>query len=105
MPSKRRQAIRDSWTLFTNHGAVLLYIALRPQATVRQMAEELAISPRTVLRMLADLTASGHVTIKKTGRRNCYHVHPEQGLGRPELEDFSLAKFLESFSGGLAKRD
>src|SRR3712207_4650070 len=90
---------RPSWTFLTNHGHVLLAIAQRPDARLRDIAETVGIAERAAFRIVGDLERDGYVTKRREGRRNLYVVHPEQPL-RPPLERHeavgSLLRLIET---------
>src|SRR5437763_8445768 len=60
------------WGFLTNHGRVLLCIAHDPEARLRDIAAELAITERTAYGIVTDLTEAGYVLKEKDGRRNRY---------------------------------
>ena len=69
-----------TWTLITNHGAVLLYVADHPDARVRDIAEGVGITERATLSILADLVGDGYVDRERVGRRNHYRVDASKPL-------------------------
>jgi Mn-dependent DtxR family transcriptional regulator len=62
------------WGFLTNHGRVLLCIAHDPDARLRDIAAEVAITERTAYGIVNDLTEAGYVVKAKDGRRNRYEV-------------------------------
>ena len=68
------------WTFITNHGLVLSYIARHPRSTAREIAVAVGITERAVHRMIADLSASGYITRRRSGRQNVYRINPDLGL-------------------------
>ncbi len=62
------------WGFLTNHGRVLLCIAHDPDARLRDIAVQLAITERTAYGIVTDLTEGGYVVKEKDGRRNRYEV-------------------------------
>src|SRR4030081_1962064 len=68
-----------SWTLLTAHGRALVAIAQDPDARMRDLAEVVGVTERTVQAIVADLEAAGYVSHTRVGRRNRYTVH----LDRP----------------------
>jgi DNA-binding IclR family transcriptional regulator len=62
------------WGFLTNHGRVLLCIAHDPEARLRDIAAELAITERTAFGIVTDLADAGYVVKNKDGRRNRYEV-------------------------------
>src|SRR5207244_5734745 len=51
-------AIQNHWYLVSSHGAVLFYIAVYPECTIRQIADEMALTQRTVWGLIGDLRRS-----------------------------------------------
>jgi len=72
-----------TWTLLTNHGRVLLLIASHPDARLRDLAEQAGITERAAGSIVGDLEEAGYVTRSRTGRRNCYQVHPDRPFRHP----------------------
>jgi DNA-binding Lrp family transcriptional regulator len=68
-----------SWTLLTAHGRALVAIAQDPDARMRDLAEIIGVTERTVQAIVADLEAAGYLTHTRVGRRNRYTV----GLDQP----------------------
>ncbi|MBI2866038.1 MAG: winged helix-turn-helix transcriptional regulator [Chloroflexi bacterium] len=83
------------WTLITNHGAVLSYIAHHPQITARELAAQAGITERAVLRIIRDLEAEGYLTRRRVGRRNVYQVNHEMPFRRRDLHDREVKELLE----------
>jgi DNA-binding MarR family transcriptional regulator len=65
------------WMVFSSHGQVLVYLALFPEATLRQVSDALGLTERHVSRMIQDLEAGGMLTVRRggPGRRNSYAVN------------------------------
>jgi len=75
----------SSWTLFSNHGHVLVCLARDSEARLRDVAADVGITERAVQKIVRDLQDGGMISIKKHGRRNTYRIHKKQTL-RHELE-------------------
>jgi DNA-binding MarR family transcriptional regulator len=75
----------SNWTLFSNHGHVLVCLARNPQARLRDVASDVGITERAVQKIVRDLQDGGMISVTKSGRRNCYRIHGKQPL-RHELE-------------------
>lgn len=73
------------WTLFSNHGHVLLLVAQQPEARLRDIAQRVGITERAVQKIVRDLQDAGMLTVSKHGRRNRYRVHTRKAL-RHRLE-------------------
>jgi hypothetical protein len=67
--------MNDPVRLLSTHGSVLAAITRRPAARVRDIAEELALTERTVQGAIADLVRDGYVARVRVGRRNHYILH------------------------------
>lgn len=75
----------STWTVFSNHGHVLLFLARFPEARLRDVAEKVGITERAVQKIVKDLQDSKVISVHKHGRRNRYRVNTRQPL-RHELE-------------------
>jgi DNA-binding Lrp family transcriptional regulator len=70
------------WTFVTNHGRVLLAVAVDPTRTIRQIAAEVGITERAVHRIIVALTNAGYLERIRVGRRvhnrvNVHQIHVE----------------------------
>jgi len=74
-----------NWTLFSNHGHVLVCLARDSEARLRDVAASVGITERAVQKIVRDLQDGGMVSVTKNGRRNCYRIHNKQTL-RHDLE-------------------
>ena len=77
--------IMSNWTLFSNHGHVLVCLARDSEARLRDVAADVGITERAVQKIVRDLQDGGMVSITKHGRRNRYRIHKKQPL-RHNLE-------------------
>lgn len=75
----------SNWTLFSNHGHVLVCLASDSQARLRDVAADVGITERAVQKIVRDLQTSGMISVSKHGRRNRYRIHHKKAL-RHELE-------------------
>lgn len=85
---------RDSWTFFTNHGHVYFLIARFPDLTVRQIADEVGVTVRSVLGILQDLENSGYIKKTKVGRNNLYSIVQGTRLRHPLEHNVKLKELL-----------
>ena len=85
---------RPTWTFFTNHGHVLIALALNPELRQRDIATLVGITPGAVQRILDDLEEGGYLRREKVGRRNRYEVLAEAPLRHPVEQHRSLADVL-----------
>ncbi len=70
----------SKWTLFSNHGHVLVVLSRDPDARLRDVAQVVGITERAVQKIVRDLQKGGMLSVTKQGRRNSYHLHPNQPL-------------------------
>ena len=102
----------SNWTLFSNHGHVLLCLARDSEARLRDVAADVGITERAVQKIVRDLQDGGMVSVTKNGRRNNYRIHDKKSL-RHELEAGCTLKDLinivnkvpEPGRSGVAKVD
>ncbi len=70
----------SKWTLFSNHGHVLVVLSRDPDARLRDVAQIVGITERAVQKIVRDLQDGGLVSVTKQGRRNRYRLHRNQPL-------------------------
>jgi len=75
----------SNWTLFSNHGHVLVCLAGDSEARLRDVAANVGITERAVQKIVRDLQDSDMISISKHGRRNRYRIHSNEHL-RHNLE-------------------
>ena len=74
----------SKWTIFSNHGHVLIYLARDSDARLRDVAQSVGITERAVQKIVRDLQDGGIISVTKHGRRNRYRIHTRKSL-RHEL--------------------
>ncbi len=79
----RKGGKMGGWTLITNHGMVLSYLARRPRSTAREVAQAIGITERTTHKIIADLAREGYISRRREGRGNVYRVNPRLPLRHP----------------------
>jgi DNA-binding MarR family transcriptional regulator len=82
------------WTFLSNHGHVLVALARDPEATMREVAQQVGITERAVQLLVRDLQQAGYVQITRVGRRNRYTVATQLPLRHPLEQDTSIGDFL-----------
>lgn len=75
-----RRDYMSQWTLFSNHGHVLVVLSRDPDARLRDVAQVVGITERAVQKIVRDLQDGGMLSIEKQGRRNRYHLHGNVSL-------------------------
>lgn len=63
------------WTFLSNHGHVLICLALDPETRLRDVAASVGITERAVQKIVDDLEEAGIVTRERSGRRNRYRLN------------------------------
>ena len=71
------------WTFLSNHGHVLVCLALDPKARLRDVAARVGITERAVQKIVGDLEAAGIVVRERCGRRNTYRLNVAAPLRHP----------------------
>ena len=89
---------RSRWTLITNHGLVLSYLAHHPSHTAREIANHVGITERTTHKIISDLEATGYIERSKIGRRNLYHVDPNLPLRHHTKQDILVSDLLDALT-------
>lgn len=74
---------RVGWTFLSNHGHVLLCLAADPDARLRDIAERVGITERSVFGIIESLEQAGIVERRRVGRRNSYRVDTSAALRHP----------------------
>jgi DNA-binding IclR family transcriptional regulator len=87
-----------AWRFLTNHATVLSYIAANPTARLRDIADRVGITERTVAEIVNELVRAGYLTKSRNGRRNHYEVNGGLRLRRPDHRHHTvndLIRFLQ----------
>jgi hypothetical protein len=98
----------SDWSFLTNHARALLFLALVPDARLRDLADALQVTERTAFGLVADLTDSGYLVKEKDGRRNRYTIQSHLplrdpvGTARPIGEVLALLATATKSRGGAA---
>jgi DNA-binding IscR family transcriptional regulator len=88
-----------AWRLFCSHGTVLFYIARHPDCTVSEIADALAVTPRTVWGLIGDLKRSGLVDSRRDGKRHCYTINGAGRFPDPLISHLTLDDALKAIAG------
>jgi DNA-binding MarR family transcriptional regulator len=86
---------QGGWTLLTAHGRALVAIAQDPDARMRDLAEVVGVTERTVQAIVADLETAGYVTHTRVGRRNRYTVHLDRPFRHPAQDGHQIGPLLD----------
>lgn len=88
------QNIVNHWYLVSSHGAVLFYIAVNPDCTIREIADDMSLTQRTVWGLIGDLRRADMLTVRREGRRHHYTVNLDAIFKHPTLKGFSLRTIM-----------
>ena len=88
------------WTFLTNHAAVYLSIARDPEILVRDIAEQVGITERSVLAIIRDLSDEGYIDVERRGRRNHYTILPARPMRHPRWQSHQVAELLNLLPDG-----
>lgn len=84
----------DQWTFLTNHTHILVCLVRDPELTVRELADLVGITERSVQRILAELESGGVVSKSKQGRRNRYDLNLDFKLRHPLESTHRIGELL-----------
>lgn len=93
------RSIVGHWYLVSSHGSVLFYIAVHPECTIRQIADDMALTQRTVWGLIGDLRRAGMLHVRRDGRRHHYRVNLDASFRHPVLKDLTLRSVLGDLVG------
>ncbi len=79
---------------------MLITIASQPDARDRDLAAQIGITERAVLRIIKDLSDEGYITVERVGRRNSYRVQPSQPLRHPKWRSHQVGELLDLLPEG-----
>jgi len=94
MKNNESGIIHNHWYLVSSHGAVLFYIAVHAECTIRQIADDMALTQRTVWGLIGDLRRAEMLTVRREGRRHHYTVNLEAPFRHPIIKDLTLKTVL-----------
>ena len=88
----------SQWTIFSNHGHVLVCLARDPNARLRDVAADVDLTERAVQKIVRDLQQGGMISVTRHGRRNSYRIESKTPL-RHDLEAHCKIGALMDFIG------
>ncbi len=95
-------SIVNHWYVVSSHGAVLFYIAVNPDCTIREIADDMSLTQRTVWGLIGDLRRADMLTVRREGRRHHYTVNLEATFKHPTLDGITLhtvmAELVQQFA-------
>lgn len=89
----------SQWTFITNHGAVFLLISRAQRITAREVAAQIGITERSVMRIIRDLEQGGYIERHREGRCNVYTINEDAGLRQDVASHAMVGDLLELLNG------
>jgi len=90
------------WTLFSNHGHVLVCLANNSEARLRDVSAAVGITERAVQNILRELQDSGLVQVSKHGRCNHYQINHRKPLRHPLEAHCTVGTLLQMLKAANA---
>ncbi len=103
-PTQIASATEASWTFLSNHTHVLVCLAGNEELTVRDIASEVGITERAVMRILSDLDAGGVLERERDGRRNRYRIDVKMPLRHPLEQHCTIGDILTLVNGSPSSK-
>ena len=72
-----------TWTFLSNHSHVLICLHRESELTVREVAQRVGITERSVQRIIGDLEDAGFLVRERVGLRNRYRFDTSESLRHP----------------------
>lgn len=86
---------RAEWTFLTNHSHVLICLARKSQARLRDVATAVGITERAVQKIVLELETAGVIRRYREGRRNRYHIVTDAPLRHPVEAHCTVGQLLD----------
>jgi DNA-binding IscR family transcriptional regulator len=83
----------------TNYAHVMLCLARNPNATLREVADQVGITERATHRIVAELEREGVISRSRTGRRNHYEIRLDSPLRHPLERHCTIGQLLQILDG------
>ena len=103
-PTQIASATEASWTFLSNHTHVLVCLAGNEELTVRDIASEVGITERAVMRILSDLDAGGVLERERDGRRNRYRIDVKIPLRHALEQHCTIGDILALVNGSSSSK-
>lgn len=96
-PSQRKKG----WGLLSQHGTVLIYVALHPGSSREEIAQGLQLTERSVWNFLRDLQTTGAIRLRRDNGRLYYSVNLSAPLWEPMLSGHTVRSIVKEFARGV----
>ena len=98
-PGGGSKAKSGDWTFLSNHGHVLVALSRDPRARLRELAQAVGVTERSVLLILSDLEKEGILERIREGRRNRYVLDLHAPLRHPLEEQRTVGELVAMVEG------
>ena len=92
-------AIGTECAFLSSYAHVLICLAENPQARLREIADRVGLTERTVMRLISQLDEAGFLKRTRRGRRNVYEIVAGEPLRHPMEVGCTLDNLLRSVLG------
>jgi len=83
------------WTFLSNHSHVLICLHREPDLTLREVAQRVGITERSVQRILGELEEGGYLRRERDGLRNRYRFRTGAHLRHPIENHRTIGDLIE----------
>ena len=94
---------KEGWTFLTNHSHVLYCLSEDPELVLREIADRVGITERSVQRIVRELEQEGFLEKERVGRRNRYKLILKREL-RHNLEKHTTIEDVINVLRGKGQR-
>jgi hypothetical protein len=95
--------VQNHWYLVSSHGSVLFYVAVHPDCTIREIADEMSLTQRTVWGLIGDLRRAGMLHVRREGRRHHYTVNLDAQFKHPTISGLPLRVIMNDLVTRFAR--
>lgn len=99
-PVARSDDDRPKWTFLSNHSHVLICLHRDPTLTLREVANRVGITERSVQRILGELEEAGYLTRERQGLKNRYRFRINAPLRHPIESHRKISDLIKLIEGG-----
>lgn len=92
---------KPCWTFLSNHTHVLVCLDRQRDIRLRDIAQQVGITERAVIKLLAELEDAGVITRAKEGRRNLYTVHRGEHFRHSIERNTTVGDLLDLINSNL----
>jgi DNA-binding MarR family transcriptional regulator len=94
--SPKKNSTSSQWTFLSNHAHVLICLSRNPDLVLRDVADLVGITERSIQKIIRDLEEAGVITKKRIGRRNVYTLHTDTHLRHPVESHCTIKKLIKT---------